>query len=179
MRKRSLILTLCLAAGALPLAALETEGGIHGSLIFPQNDLHTAVGGRIGFQVGVQSGIDFGGGNELRPRIDYTRLDGGSFSLTSMSSTTTVQAVGVGVDYLRYLEEQRRGLYGVAGVSLNWWETHYRFTGNDRETSPSFMLGAGQRFNSSWSMEFNLEWGQFRPTMGSAGQIKAGVFYHF
>ena len=119
------------------------------------------------------------GGNELRPRIDYTRIDGGSFSLSSLNSTTTVQAVGVGIDYLRYLEGRRRGSYAVAGIELNWWESQYRFRGSDRETSPSLMVGVGHRFNSSWSMEFNLDWGQFRSYVGTASDIKGGVFYRF
>ena len=68
---------------------------------------------------------------------------------------------------------------GVAGIELNWWESQYRFRGSDRETSPSLMVGVGHRFNSSWSMEFNLDWGQFRSYVGTASDIKGGVFYRF
>jgi hypothetical protein len=170
---------LCLAAGALPLAAQQTEAGIQGALVFPQNDLRSATNGRTGFALGVHGGIDLQGGSELRPRIDYTRIDGGSFSLSSLTSTTTVQAVGLGVDYLYYLEQRLRGAYAVAGVELDWWESQYRFNGSQRETSPSLMVGVGHRFNANVSMEFNLDWGQFRPSMGSASSIKAGVFYQF
>jgi hypothetical protein len=41
------------------------------------------------------------------------------------------------------------------------------------------MVGVGHRFNSSWSMEFNLDWGQFRSYVGTASDIKGGVFYRF
>jgi hypothetical protein len=179
MRMKTLLPALCFAAAILPLSAQETEAGIQGGLIFPQSDLRSAVNGRTGFTLGVHGGIDLQGGNELRPRIDYTRIDGGSFSLSSLNSTTTVQAVGVGIDYLRYLEGRRRGSYAVAGIELNWWESQYRFRGSDRETSPSLMVGVGHRFNSSWSMEFNLDWGQFRSYVGTASDIKGGVFYRF
>jgi hypothetical protein len=37
----------------------------------------------------------------------------------------------------------------------------------------------GHRFNSSVSMEFNLDYGQFRPSVGVASSIKGGVFYRF
>jgi hypothetical protein len=176
---KTLFPVLCLAAAALPLAAQETEAGFQAALVFPQNDLRTAVGGRTGFTLGFHGGIDLQGGNELRPRIDYTRIDGGSFSLSALNSTTTVQAIGIGVDYLRFLEGRLRGSYAVGGLELNWWNTQYRFGGNDRETSPSLMIGVGHRFNSSISMEFNLDYGQFRPSVGSASSIKGGIFYHF
>jgi hypothetical protein len=180
MMLKQLILPICLSAGLVPLAAQEaTEAGVQGALVFPQNDLRSAVGGRTGFTLGVHGGIDLQGGNELRPRIDYTRIDGGAFSLSSLDGSTTVQSMSVGADYLRYLEGQRRGLYGVAGVSLVWWNSDYRHGGSVRETSPTVMIGAGHRFNSAVSMEFNLDYGQFRPSQGSASSIKGGVFYRF
>jgi hypothetical protein len=162
-----------------PLCAEQTEAGIQGSLVFPQQNLRQAVGGRTGFQLGVHGAIDLQGGSELRPRIDYTRIDGGSWSLASLSGSTTIQAVSVGADYLRYLEGIRRGLYGVAGVGLFWWNSDERGGGHTRETSPSLMVGAGHRFNSSVSMEFSVDLGHFRPSVGSASSIKGGIFYRF
>jgi len=179
MRTKMLMTCLCLTGFLSPLTAQQTEAGIQGSLLFPQSDLHSAVNGRVGFQVGVHGAIDLQGGSELRPRIDFTRLDGGSFSLSSGSSTTTIEAVGVGVDYLRYMEERRRGLYACAGIELDWWNVQYRFRNSDRETTPMLMVGVGHRFNSSTSMEFNLDYGQFRPSVGTASSIKGGVFYRF
>ncbi len=179
MRCSTLATSLCLAAAVLPLPAEETEAGIQASLVFPQQDLRSQVGGRTGFQVGVHGAIDLQGGSEVRPRLDYTRIDGGSWSLASLSGSTTVQAVGIGADYLRYLEGRRRGLYGVAGVELNWWNTDQRGGGSVRETAPSVMIGAGHRFNSAVAMEFSLDFGQFRPSVGTASSIKGGVFYRF
>ena len=179
MRTKMLLTFLCLATVMPPLAAEPTEAGIQGALVFPQGDLRSAVNGRTGFSVGVHGAIDLQGGSELRPRIDFTRYDGGAFSLSSLSSSTTVEAVGVGVDYLRYLEGRRRGLYGVAGIELNWWNAQYRFSPSTRTTTPSLMLGAGHRFNSSVAMEFNVDFGQFRSSAGTASSIKGGVFYRF
>jgi len=179
MRMKTLFPSLILATAMLPLAAQQTEAGIQGSLLFPQSDLRSAVDGRVGFEIGVHGAIDLGEGNEVRPRIDYTRYDGGSFSGSSLSGSTLVEAIGIGVDYLRYMEGRRRGLYAVGGVELNWWNSQYRFGGSVRETSPSLMIGVGHRFNSSVSMEFNLDYGQFRPSVGVASSIKGGVFYRF
>lgn len=179
MNARTLLPILCLAVAAAPLAATETEAGIQGSLVFPQQDLRTATGGRTGFSFGVHGAIDLQGGSELRPRIDYTRVDGGSFSLASLTSTTTVTGIGIGCDYIKYIEERRRGLYGFGGVALTWWSSDYRFDGTTRLTSPSLALGVGHRFNSSVGMEFSVDCGQFRSHFGSYSNIKAGVFYRF
>jgi len=63
MRLKNLIPALCFAA-VLPLAAQDTEAGIQGGLVFPQNDLRSAVGGRTGFTFGFHGGIDLG---QFRP----------------------------------------------------------------------------------------------------------------
>ena len=179
MKTTPLLVSVCRATSVLPLSATETEAGIQGAILFPQSDLRSAVGGRTGFQVGVHGAMDLQGGSELRPRIDYTRIDGGSFSLSSLSSTTTVQGVGIGADYLRYVEGRRRGLYGVAGVSLVWWTSDLRFGGSTRTTQPMVMAGVGHRFNASVGMEFSLDYGRFRPDAGTASSIKAGMSYRF
>jgi hypothetical protein len=179
MKRSALFVTLSLCAGLVPLAAQETEAGIQALAVFPQDDLRAAVGGRTGFDVGVHSSIDLTGGSELRPRIDYTRIDGGSFSLSSLSSTTTISGIGVGADFLQFLNDQRRGPYVTGGLDLVWWTTQYRFSSSQREISPTLMLGAGHRFNSAISMEFNLDLGHFRPAVGQAADIRAGLFYQF
>jgi hypothetical protein len=179
MNTKFLLSAFCLATSAAALFGTETEAGIQGSLVFPQQDLRSATGGRTGFQVGVHGAVDLGGGSELRPRIDYTRVDGGSFSLGSLTSTTTVHGVGIGADFLKYLDERRRGLYGFGGLALTWWSSDYRFGGTTRLTSPSVIFGVGHRFNSSVGMEFSVDFGQFRSSAGAYSDIKGGVFYRF
>jgi hypothetical protein len=177
MRMKTLFPSLILATAMLPLAAQQTEAGIQGSLLFPQSDLRSAVNGRVGFEIGVHGAIDLGEGNEVRPRIDYTRYDGGSFSASALSGSTLVEAIGIGADYLRYMEGRRRGLYAVAGIELNWWNAQYRHGGSERDTSPSLMVGVGHRFNSAVAMEFNIDSGH--SAVGTATAIKGGVFYRF
>jgi len=189
------IMVLILAAGLLPLAAQDTglgsqgsglglfgsqnEAGIQGAVVLPENDLRNAVGGRTGFGLGVHGAIAMDGGTEIRPRIDYTRLDGGSFSLSSISSTTTVQEVSVGADYLVYAGGTRQGLYGFAGANLAWWYTQNRFSGNTRKVSPTLLFGPGFRFNKSISGDLSFEYGQFRSSVGTECNIKGSIFYSF
>jgi hypothetical protein len=174
---KKLFRSLILAVAVLPLSAQQTEAGIQGSLLFPQSDLRSAVNGRVGFDVGVHGAIDLGGGSEVRPRIDYTRYDGGSFSVTALSGSTLVEAIGIGADYLSYFEGRNRGLYAVGGIALNWWNAQYRYQGSQRDTSPSVMVGVGHRFNSAVAMEFNVDYGH--SVVGTATSIKGGVFYRF
>jgi hypothetical protein len=194
MNVKGLGLIFCLAIGTVPLAAQVddffdqaapagvTQGaglGVQAFLVSPQENLRQAVDGRLGFQVGVNWSMPLGGNVELRPRLDYTRVDGGAFHPSSLTSTTTIQGVSLGADALWFFAENRRGPYAVTGLNLTWWETHYQFNGNDRETSPSLIAGIGHRFNRRLSLELDLELGQFRPSQGSESSIKAGVFYMF
>lgn len=179
MRRPFLSLLLCLPAGVLPLAAQQTEFGIQGLAAISEQALRSQIGSRPGFEIGVHEGIYLQNGQELRPRIDYTRFDNGSFSFSSLNSTTTVWGISAGADYLCYLEGGRRGLYGVAGLNLSWWTAYQRFAGSQRETSPSLLFGFGHRFNSNLAVEFEDEYGHFQPEAGSMNTFKGGVFYQF
>ena len=194
MNLKSLALIFCLAIGTVPLPAQgvdffdqgapanSSQGariGIQGLLVSPQGDLRQAVNGRIGFQAGANWCVELGGTNELRPRLDYTRLDGGAFHPSSLTSTTTVEGVSLGADALWFFAENHRGPYAVTGANLTWWETHYQFDGNDRRTSPGLIAGIGHRFNARRALELDLDLGQFRPSYGTDSSIKGGVFYTF
>jgi len=147
--------------------------------VFPEQQLSNAVSGRVGFQLGAHASIDMSRGNELRPRIDYTLLDGGSFSFSSLSATTSVHAISVGMDYLAYLNVRTRGFYVLSGLGMNWWSTHYRFQGTDTKTAPGLTIGMGDRFSRKLALEFDYDFGQFRNTMGSMGAFKVALFYDF
>jgi hypothetical protein len=183
---------LLLAAGLAPLGAqdlgfqnpismfnYQSRIGIQGFLVSPQGDLRSAVDGRTGFQVGAHWSITYDGGGELRPRVDYTRFDGGSLSFSSTLSTTTLQGAGVGVDYLRYLDGSHLGFYAMAGASIAWWYASYRFQDNTQGTYPAAQVGIGHRFNQALSVEFNVGYGPFRPSMGAGDTVKLGAFYKF
>ncbi|MDR3673060.1 MAG: hypothetical protein P4L36_19605 [Holophaga sp.] len=185
---------LILAVGLAPLGAqdmgsasgssmsifnTQSRVGIQGFLVSPQGDLRDAVGGRTGFQVGAHWSIGYDGGGELRPRVDYTRFDGGSLSFSSTLSTTTLQGVGVGVDYLRYLDGSHLGFYVLAGASINWWDASYRFASDSEGTYPAAQVGVGHRFNQALAVEFDVGYGPFRPSMGAGDTIKLGAFYKF
>lgn len=52
--------------------------------------------------MGAHAAVPVGDGLEMRPRFDYTRLDGGSFSANSLDSTLTLEGLGLGADILAY-----------------------------------------------------------------------------
>jgi hypothetical protein len=189
------ILLFLLAAGPTPLAAQDdslsglqdalsflnpaTQLGLHALLVSPQGELRTELDGRLGFQVGAHWLKDLQQGFQLRPRVDYSRYDGGAFSFSSATSTTTLQGLGVGADLLRYLDNSHLGLYTLAGVDLTWWNAQYRFNGNNQGTFPGLKAGLGHRFNHSVAVEFDADVAPWRPMMGAGDSIKFGVFYNF
>ena len=170
---------LALSMCALPLCAEGNAFGCQGYLVVPESDLRAAVGGRLGFELGAHGAISLEGGAELRPRLDYTRLDGGAFSFSTLSSTTTVQGLSMGVDYVGYLDESLRGLFGVLGVNLGWWHTMNRFADDTRKTAPGILFGVGNRFNSALSLELDLNYGTFRSPAGAESSFNLGLLYRF
>lgn len=185
---------LMLALGLAPLSAQDlglgspysswlfngrTSGGVQGLLVLPQAGLRSTVSGRSGFQVGVHAGVALDGNAELRPRIDYTRLDGGSFSVSDLDSTTTVQEVSLGADYMLFIDSTERGLYGVVGAGLAWWQVEHRFSDNTHQVAPAAMVGTGFRFNRTITVEVNAGLSQFRPVAGSENDIRAGAYFTF
>jgi len=52
-------------------------------------------------------------------------------------------------------------------------------TTSTRLTSPTASIGVGNRFNANWGMEFGLEVGQFRSSLGGYSSLKGGVWYRF
>jgi hypothetical protein len=163
----------------LSLLNPKSGAGIQGFLVLPQADLRDSVNGRCGFGVGIHGAIDLEGGAQCRPRVDYSRLDAGAFSVSSVSSTTTIQEVSLGADYLAYVAANRRGFYGVMGANLAWWEVQNRFTPSTRITTPMVLAGPGFRFGDALSVEAELEYGRYRPSVGAENAIRIGCFYLF
>jgi hypothetical protein len=177
---RNLIFPTLVGALALPVAAEQTQAGVQAAVVFPQNDLRSNVDGAAGLSFGVNVDINLQGGSELRPRLDYTQCDTQTLHAFALSTTSrSVHGVGLGVDYLRFFEGGRRGLYGVLGVALNWWSASEPAFGNTTETAPSVHFGAGFRFDSRMAAEITYDLGRFRSTAGTLGAIKAGVTYTF
>lgn len=175
-----LILPVLALALAFPAAAEQSQAGVQAAVVFPQNDLRTNVDGALGLTLGVHVLLNLQGGNELRPRLDYVQCDTSDLHLLALSSTSSsVHGVLLGVDYLRFVEGGRRGLYGLAGTGLGWWSASDPAYGDTNETAPYFRLGAGFRFDSRVSAEITYELGRYRSTAGTAGAIKAGLSYTF
>jgi len=165
---------------ALPASAQHTQAGVQASVVFPQSDLRTNAAGALGLDVGVHVVLDLQGGSELRPRLDYLQCDTEAFHAISFSSTTrTVHAVTLGVDYLRYFDQGNRGLYGVVGVGAQWWSASDAAHGDTHDFNPGISFGAGFRFNSSLAAEITYNIGKFRSNSGTAGSVQMGLNYRF
>ena len=178
MKLRALPIALLLAA--VPACADQTQAGLQGAFVFPQNDLRTNADGAVGLTFGVHVSLDLQGGSELRPRLDYVQCDTKALHAITFSTTTfSAHGVGLGADYLRFFEERNRGLYGVIGAGVQWWSASDAAHGPTTETAPYVKAGAGFRFDSAVSAEITLDLGKFRTTAGTAGSVQLGLNYRF
>lgn len=179
-RMKNLFLPSLALMLALPAAAEQARAGVQAAVVFPQNDLRTNVDGTLGLSLGVSVDFNLQGGNELRPRLDYTQCDTQAFHMLALSTTSkSVHGTSLGVDYLRFFEGGRRGVYGLVGTGIAWWSASDPTFGNTHETAPFIKVGAGFRFDSEWGAEITYGVGRFRNTQGTGGMIQAGVTYRF
>lgn len=171
------LLRTSLAAASLSLASVAMaqsfQPGIHGGLNIPLGDLGTAVDDRFGLTFGGHLGVYYGNGHELRPRVDYTRFNGGYFPAGGgRFDKNTISAWGVGADYLYYTEQRLVGPYLAMGLGYQWWDVSPRDSANHSNSAMSFAAGGGFRFNRTFAVEARFTTGQFQDTNGAANAIQ-------
>ncbi len=164
---------------ATALGAQDLAWGVHGSVNLPQGDLKTALDSKAGFTVGGHLGVYLKDGHELRPRLEYTRYDGGSFSLTSVTFKNTIVALGFGGDYLYHLEGRHRGTYLLAGAGFQWWTVEPRQGDSTHENGLSLQAGAGYRFSPRVAVEAAYSTSRFRADQGRANAVTVGMSIRF
>jgi hypothetical protein len=124
---------LLLAMLASPsLSATEVQFGVQGGLALPMGDLSDAASLGLGF--GGHGRYDLGSGHGLMGRVDFT-----FFGQKGGLSTTDL---GIAMDYTYHLDRHRRGVYLLAGVSLQ----DYSFSRSGHSFSRNGLgvdLGAG------------------------------------
>jgi Outer membrane protein beta-barrel domain len=166
---------VCATAGM----AQEIQPGVMAGLNIPMGDLGSATDHRLGFTIGGQLGIYYGGGHEVRPRVDYTHFAGGWAPEASDFNRNTISALGLGCDYLYYTEMRPLGVYLTMGLGYQWWTVNPEHGPNRSNSGLSVAAGAGYRFNRTFSAEARLVTGQFQSTNGQANAIQGLVSMRF
>lgn len=170
--KRTTVLLLATLAFAGTARAQEVQWGVQGGLNIPVGDLSTALDGRLGISVGGHAGLFYGDGHELRPRVDYTRYEGGYFPVGNSLGKNTIEAFGLGADYVFYTDLRPRGLYLTMGLGYQWWTVDPRGLPSTHTGSLSVAAGAGFRFNRTFGLEGRFTTGQFRSSDGAANALQ-------
>lgn len=178
MKIRTGVVALALLLVAGVAQAQTVQFGAHGGLNIPVGDLGNAVDNRLGITLGGHVGLYYGGGHELRPRVDITYYDGGWHPEGNNTfSKNTIKAWGIGADYLYYTENRPTGLFLTMGLGLQSWNVAPQGRGSETNTALGLSAGAGFRVNRSFALEGRFTTGQFRNNSGQANalQILASV----
>jgi hypothetical protein len=165
------ILGIALCAGSAAMAQ-QFEPGVHAAVNFPFGDLGSAVDHSLGITVGGHLGIYYGGGHELRPRLDFSNYQGGWTPEGGGFSRNTINAWQIGCDYLYYTETRPQGFYLAMGLGYQWWNVSPENAGSYSHSALSMAAGPGYRFNHSFSVEARFTTGQFRSTNGQADALQ-------
>lgn len=144
----------------LPLApvvqAADLSGfGAHVYTAFPRGDLGTSLDGNPAFDAGVHLTATSDGANYWRPRVDATFFPSAAEDADVKPSKT----LGLGCDYLRFLDPGARYVYGLAGLSIVRWN----FSDREARVKPGLRVGVGFRAQSRVAIEAQYEFASVLP----------------
>lgn len=177
--------TLFLSQGATPLRAGDTVkiGGAI-ALALPTSDLKGDTHNKVGYGAAFQVTFDLGKGHALRPRADLFVFDvkEGRLPGTDRREVTELVNAGLGVDYLYYFGGKTdRGLYAIAGLSLqDWnvsttthdWDDHGSGDTTQkvshRRTALGGTLGLGYQVNSWFGVEALYATASYKGAQGTS-----------
>ena len=143
MRPCSFLLPMLItcALGA-PMAAQEAHFGIQGGIAFPGGDLSDTAS--TGLQFGGHALWNFGRGHGLMARADLTAF-GSNDGLRSSS-------LGLGADYTYHFDQNRQGLYVLAGLSFQNYSRDFP-DGTFHDSGLGLDLGVGYDLNRNLGLQ--------------------------
>jgi opacity protein-like surface antigen len=163
------ILPLAVAL-SLPLAAQSTSHpsfGFSAQLNSPLGDLKDDTDKTLGAGASFLVQWDLPGGHAIRPRFDANLFNVSTYepSHSNYRESRTLSALGLGVDYLYYLNGTPKGLYLTAGAGVTRWDLSYTtsdkignsysssYDSNKNTTSLGLAAGLGWQFTRVIGLE--------------------------
>lgn len=175
---RFAILLALLAAGAVQ--AQTPSFGVQGGLVLPTADLSSTLDNRMGYALGAHMGLYYGGGHELRPRVELSTFQGGWHPVGGGTfERTNVSSWSLGADYLYFTDMRPTGFYLVMGLGNQWWRVSPEHSPSSSKSAIYVAAGAGYRPDRFWSFEGRFATGTFQDTNGQANQLQAIASFRF
>lgn len=167
---RLLILPLVLA---LPLGAQESSRPTYGLSVqmnSPMGDLRDDTDKNTGLGASFLVQWDLGQGHALRPRLDVNIFNVSEYepSHSNYRESRNLNAVGLGLDYLYYLNATPKGLYVTAGLAVTRWDLSYTTT--DRAGSTYTSSYDSSKNTTSFGAAAGLGW-QFTRVIGLEARL--------
>ena len=115
---------------ALPLAAQDLSRPTYGfsvQLDLPTGNLRDDTDKNLGIGASLLAQWDLAHGHALRPRLDLNAFNVSQYepSHSNYRESRNLVAVGLGMDYLYYLNGAPKGLYLIAGAGVTRWDLSY------------------------------------------------------
>lgn len=183
---RNLLTALLIAS---PLAAQDFRFGVQVHANLPTADLKEAADSKAGAGGGFHMTWDLGGGNVIRPRIDYVvypeNKNFPDYSVSaSVSGKAKVDNLSAGADYLYFFEGKDTGFYLTGGISWNRFKYDYDYqykvgpatvTGSASSTANKVGGAAGVGFNLNRHFGVEARYTASRYENARGGQVNAGA----
>lgn len=174
------ILPLAVAL-SLPLAAQSTHRPSYGlslQLNAPLGDLEADTDKTLGAGASFLMQWDLAGGHAIRPRFDVNLFNVSAFepSHSNYRESRDLSALGLGVDYLYYLNGTPKGLYFTAGAGVTRWDLSY--TTSDKIGDGYSSSHDSNKNTTSLGLAAGLGW-QFTRVIGLEARIMHAPYKSF
>lgn len=156
----------------LPLGAQASNRptfGFSAQLNVPMGDLKEDTNKSVGAGSSFLVQWDLGQGHALRPRLDVNLFNVSAYSPSNnYRESRTLSAVGLGADYLYYVDGTPKGLYLTAGLGVTRWDLTY--TSSDRSGNTYTASYDSSKNTTSLDLALGLGW-QFTRVVGLEGRF--------
>jgi len=142
---------------ALPVLGVDTSFGIQAHVATPTGTFGNVdhLDRKVGLGLGFQLPLDFGGGQVLRPKLDYLSFSRDSDGIRYKSDSFIISA-----DYNYYMSQEKEGAYFIAGLGLHSTRVDASRVfdlvsgSSDRsKTGLYYNVGLGYAFNRTFALE--------------------------
>jgi len=170
---KHLVLLPLVVTLALPLSAQASSRptfGFSAQLNAPLGNLKEDTDKTLGAGVSFLVQWNLPGGHAIRPRLDLNAFNVSTYqpSHSNYRESRDLTAVGLGVDYLYYLNGTPKGLYLTGGLGVTRWDLTY--TTSDRAGNNYSSSYDRSKNTSSLGLAAGLGW-QFTRVIGLEGRF--------
>ena len=178
---RLTLAAVVIASTSLCSFGADVTFGVQGTISAPLSDLKAMTASETGYGAGLFADLQFAGGRTLRPRVDFIKYPGVTWSPAGWPQDYRQWSnSSIGLEYLHHPSGTSRGVYFSVGVAENHFYLKMTFNGVPDSSGVShlgFSVGVG--FSGSTRFEPTLRYTETDIDGVKLAALNAGFAFRF